>query len=158
MTHALADILLGTAGVEAHGVLHEFVELEFIGAAGEAHDVVDPLLRRLRTDVNEDEGAYVLGVLEGVLDGVEAAHAVPHEDEAFESKLLANGFHVGHERLTRVVAIGRPLAVAVAALVERDQAVACRLARWPNSSNMWPETPKPWRARMTGPSSGPHSW
>ena len=126
MAHALADVLFGAAGVEAHGVLDELVEVELIGAAGEAHDVVDPFARRLGADVDEDEGADAVGVLVRVLDGVEATHAVPHEDDRVEAEPLADGLDIGDEGLAGVVAVGRPRAVAVATLVEVDEAVAIR--------------------------------
>ena len=47
-----------------------------------------------------------------------------HEDDRLEAKPFADGFDIGDERLAGVVAVGGPLAVAVAALVEVDEAVA----------------------------------
>ena len=47
-----------------------------------------------------------------------------HENEPVEAELLAHGLDVGHERLAGVIAVGRPLAVAMTTLVEVDQAEA----------------------------------
>ena len=72
----------------------------------------------LGADVDEDEPGQAPAVLPGPRQRVGATQRHAHEDEPLDPQGLEEGLQVAGVALGRVVHLGRPLALAVAALVQ----------------------------------------
>ena len=88
---------------------------------GEGHDLAGRVGPQVRADVDHDEARQPIGALAGEADGGEPAHRLPHDDGSGEGQAVDEPRHVGRQRGVAVVAVGRPLRVAVAAQVDGDQ-------------------------------------
>src|SRR5439155_11186286 len=75
-------------------------------------------LTNLRADVDDHEPGQALAVRTGPGQGIDAAERHADEDEAIEPEAIDEGFDVGGVTLDAVIHLRRPLAVAVAPLIE----------------------------------------
>jgi hypothetical protein len=76
----------------------------------------------VRGDVHEDQAGQPLAVVCRIGQGVEPAQRLADEDRAIEAELLNEPLQIAYVVLGVVLHRGRPLAVAVAALIEREAA------------------------------------
>ena len=72
--------------------------------------------------VDDHQPPHPPGVVRRVRDSVSASHGETHEHEVSEVQRLRDGVEVRPIRLRRVVTVRRPVGVAVAALVQRQDA------------------------------------
>src|SRR5439155_963929 len=89
----------------------------------------DRLATRLRDgggDVDHDQAGDPLRVRRRERDRVQAAQAERDERRALPAAVVEEGADVGHEVVAAVAALGRPVGVAVAALIEGEDVVITR--------------------------------
>jgi hypothetical protein len=107
------------AGVEGQGAVHELLHgVERGRLRGERGDLASAVDADLGTDVDEDEPGQPPAVPAGPGQRVDAAERHAHQHEPLEPEGLEESLEVADVALGRVVHLRRPLAVAVAALVE----------------------------------------
>ena len=124
MAQALAQQVAPATGVERQRPLDEGVDVvEHLVVLGERHDLAGGVGPQVRTDVDHDESGQPVGAFAGEADGGEPAHRLPDDDRPGEGEVVDDGGHVGGQRGVAVVAVGRPLRVAVAAEVDGDAVV-----------------------------------
>src|SRR5262245_45653374 len=113
--------------VEGERLVHEVLDrVERRGLRREGGDLPRAGLTRLRTDVHEHEPGQPAAVGARPGQGVGPAQRHADQNEPVEPEVVDEGAEVLDVALGTVIHRGRPLAVAVAALVERDT-VALRL-------------------------------
>ena len=121
----MRDVLARAVRVVRGHALDELVEVvELDVALHERADHLGALARDLRADVDEDRGAGPLGALREQRHRDHAAHRVAHDERPLQPQLVDERERVLGHRRRRVVGVARPLAVVVAALVDREHVVA----------------------------------
>ena len=109
------------ARVEGQGPGDEVLDrVERRGLRGKGGDLPHTGLADLWPHVDEDEPREALAVAAGPGQGIGAAQRHADEDESIEAEAVDEGVEVGDVALGRIVHLGRPLAVAVAPLVEGE--------------------------------------
>ena len=90
-------------------------------------EVVDTPLTtpgRLGADVNDDQRLDPVRMGCGIGDGVAAAHGEADEDQALHAQVVYEIPQITDVGCTVVLAVRSPFAIAVAALIDRDDAIA----------------------------------
>src|SRR5437867_2729513 len=126
VAEAGADVLRRAERIEGLGARDRLLERGEVAHLELRRDRLATRLRDGGGDVDHDQAGDPLRVRRRERDRVQAAQAERDERRALPAAVVEEGADVGHEIVAAVAALGRPVGVAVATLVEGEDVVITR--------------------------------
>ena len=124
--------------IEGERPLDDLIKGFRVGAA--VHKITDaarPWAPDLRAGIDQNQMRELLRVVDRKGERIDGAHGHADEDKAVEAEFIGKTSDILALRRDRIVGVGRPVAVAVAALVEGDAMkllAQCETAQIPSVS------------------------